>query len=139
MRVVLLKECLSPSAASMIALFAFHHSPPFGAVRHLLTVAEALHFTRVAQKLYLGGCPDGYGQSADHRLYTTVLIYRRTPISAAVTLLAGPTVCEQLFGNHSIHHAMTEQQNRPFTGKGLQPLSCRVGAQPRGAGGFDIA
>jgi hypothetical protein len=54
MRVVLLKECLSPSAASMIALFAFHHSPPFGAVRHLLTVAEALHFTRVAQKLYLG-------------------------------------------------------------------------------------
>jgi hypothetical protein len=105
-----------------------------------LAGAKELHFTRVAQQLYQGVCcPDGYVQSADHRLHTIAFVYRRTPISAAVTLLAGPTVCEQLFGNHSIHHAMTEQQNRPFTGKGLQPLSCRIGALPRGAGGFDIA
>lgn len=69
----------------------------------------------------------------------SILIHRRTPIPAAVMFLANPSICHQLFGDHSIHKTMTEQQNRSFAGKGLKSSSCRAGAFPRSAGGFDSA
>ncbi|CAI8834779.1 hypothetical protein EMIT0P291_200069 [Pseudomonas sp. IT-P291] len=53
--------------------------------------------------------------------------------------MASPSFGYQLIGDHSIHEAVTEQQNRSIAGKDVQSFGCHTGAHPRSAGGFDVA
>lgn len=59
----------------------------------------------------------------DSRFNTRISIDRRTPILAAGTRLAFPSVCHQVLGDHPIHETMTEQWLRlVLAGRGASGL-----------------